>query len=178
MSAPCPRWANLKPDADEALEEGIAVVSYRRRLVVPVPLDQAFAYLSRFSSAAEWDPGVSAARMVTSEPVGLGSVFALEAVFLGRSVPLDYEIVRFEPPHRVVLTAENRSVRSTDEMTFSAEGPGVTAIEYDADLALKGPARWVAPVFALAFRRIGDRAADGLLATLTARGSGHEAGSG
>ena len=148
------------------------MVHYRRRLVVPLPLDEAFAYLSRFSSTAEWDPGISSARMVTPDPVALGSVFALDAVFLGNTVPLRYEITEFDPPNRVVLTAENASVRSTDAITFSADPSGGTAVEYDADLALKGLARLAAPIFALAFRRIGDRASDGLLATLTARASG------
>jgi carbon monoxide dehydrogenase subunit G len=145
------------------------VVRYSRRLVVPLPLDAAFAYLSRFSSAAEWDPGVSSARMVTQDPVELGSVFELVAVFLGSSVRLRYEITEFDPPHRVVLVAENASVRSTDEITFTRDSSGGTVVQYDADLALKGVARLAAPVFALAFRRIGDRASDGLLATLSAR---------
>jgi carbon monoxide dehydrogenase subunit G len=143
------------------------VVQYSRHLVVPVPLDEAFAYLSRFSSAAEWDPGVSSARMVTPDPVGLGSVFALDAVFLGNTVPLRYEITDFDPPHRVVLVAENASVTSTDQITFATDSSGATVVHYDADLALKGVARLAAPIFALAFRRIGDRASDGLLATLT-----------
>lgn len=145
------------------------MVQYHRQLVVPVPLDEAFAYLSRFSSAAEWDPGVSSASMVTADPVGLGSVFALDAVFLGRTVPLRYEITDFDPPNRVVLAAENSSVRSTDEITFSADPSGGTVVQYHADLALKGLARLAAPTFALAFHRIGDRASEGLLATLTNR---------
>ena len=147
------------------------MVQYHRQLVVPVPLDEAFAYLSRFSSAAEWDPGVSSASMVTADPVGLGSVFALDAVFLGNTVPLRYEITDFDPPNRVVLAAENASVRSTDEITFSSDPSGGTVVQYHADLALKGLARLAAPTFALAFRRIGDRASEGLLATLTNRAS-------
>jgi hypothetical protein len=145
------------------------VVHYSRRLIVPLPLDETFAYLSRFSSAAEWDPGVRSARMVTPDPVGLGSVFEMEAVFLGNSVPLRYEITGFDPPHRVVVAAENASVRSTDQIDFTRDSSGATVVEYNADLALQGLARLATPVFALAFRRIGDRASDGLLATLTAR---------
>ena len=41
-------------------------------------------------------------------------------------------------------------------------------MDYRADLALRGPSRLAAPIVALAFRRIGDRAADGLLAALAA----------
>jgi len=150
-------------------EGDLTVVHYSRRLVVPVPLDETFAYLSRFSSAAEWDPGVTSARMVTPNPVQLGSVFELDAVFLGNAVPLRYEITDFEPPNRVVLAAENASVRSTDHISFARDPSGGTVVQYNADLTLKGVARLAAPIFALAFRRIGDRASDGLLATLSAR---------
>lgn len=145
------------------------MVQYSRRLVVPMDLGETFAYLSRFSSAAEWDPGVSSARMVTPEPVRLGSVFELDAVFMGNTVHLRYEITDFDPPNRVELAAENTSVRSTDQISFTSDSNGGTVIQYEADLALKGAARLATPIFALAFRRIGDRASDGLLATLSAR---------
>lgn len=145
------------------------MVHYDRRLVVPLARDEVFAYLSRFSSAAEWDPGTRSARMLTPEPVGLGSAFQLEAVFMGNTVPLRYEVIEFDPPNRVVLSAENSSVRATDAITVSQDPAGATVVEYNADLALKGIARLATPIFAIAFRRLGDQAADGMLATLTAR---------
>jgi len=147
------------------------VARYSRQLVVAVPVDEAFDYLSRFSSVVEWDPSVSSARMLTPEPVQQGSAFALDVVFMGRTLPLRYEITEFDRPHRVVLAAENASVRSTDAITVSRDLSGATVIDYSADLALKGLARLAAPVFALALRRIGGRAAEGLLAVLAGRAS-------
>jgi polyketide cyclase/dehydrase/lipid transport protein len=142
------------------------VAHYRREIAVPTSLDTTFAYLSRFSSAEEWDPSVIEARMVTPEPVGLGSRFRLVAVFLGAKVPLEYEIIEYEPPRRVVLTAENRSVRSTDTISFDSEASGGTVVRYEAALLLKGAARLAGPLFAMALRRVGDRAADGLRSAL------------
>jgi hypothetical protein len=142
---------------------------YRRQIVVATPLDTTFAYLSRFSSAQEWDPSVLSAHMVTPEPVGLGSRFRLTAVFLGAKVPLEYEIVDYDPPRRVVLTAENRSVRSTDTISFDSAATGGAVVTYDAVLLLKGVARLADPLFALALRRVGERAADGLRAALAER---------
>jgi hypothetical protein len=139
---------------------------YRREIVVPTPLATTFAYLSRFSSAEEWDPGVIRAEMVTAEPVGLGSRFRLIAVFLGAKVPLEYEIIEYDPPRRVVLTAENRSVRSTDTISFESAASGGTVVRYEAVLLPKGAARLADPLFALALRRVGDRAAEGLRAAL------------
>jgi hypothetical protein len=150
------------------LEEAY-VVQYRRRLVVPQTVAEVFDYLSRFSSAAEWDPGVSAARMVTPEPVRLGSVFALQASFLGRTLPLSYEIIEFQPSDLVRLRAENDSVRSTDRIRLSQHTGGGTEIDYLAELELLGASKLATPIFALAFRRLGDHAADGLVRTLTAK---------
>ncbi|MEO6713164.1 MAG: SRPBCC family protein [Mycobacteriales bacterium] len=144
------------------------MVHYNRRLIVAPPQAEVFAYLSRFSSAAEWDPGTTSAAMVTPEPVGLGSAFQLETVFMGNTVPLRYEITEFDPPRLVALSAENSSVRGTDTITISAHPSGGSVVDYSADLALKGVAKLFAPVFAIAFRRIGDKAADGMLATLGA----------
>jgi Polyketide cyclase / dehydrase and lipid transport len=145
------------------------VAHYRQEVVVPTSLETTFAYLSRFSSAEEWDPSVIEARMVTPEPVGLGSRFRLVAVFLGAKVPLEYEIIEYERPRRVVLTAENRSVRSTDTISFDSEASGGTVVRYEAVLLPKGAARLADPLFALALRRVGDRAAGGLQAALVER---------
>lgn len=142
------------------------MVRYNRRLVVAPPPADVFSYLSRFSSAAEWDPGTRSARMVTPEPVGKGSAFELETVFLGNTVPLRYEITHFDPYRLVVLSAENRSVRATDSITVTPHASGGSVVDYTADLALKGAARLFAPLFAIAFRRLGDQGADGMLATL------------
>jgi Polyketide cyclase / dehydrase and lipid transport len=142
---------------------------YRTEVVVPTALDTTFAYLSRFSSAQEWDPGVIRAQMVTPEPVGLGSRFTLTAVFLGAKVPLEYEIIEYDPPRRVVLTAENRSVRSMDTISFDSAVSGGTMIRYEAVLLPKGAARLADPLFTVALRRVGDRAAGGLQAALVER---------
>lgn len=144
---------------------------YRTRIAATIAREEVFSDVSRFDRAAEWDPGVGEGMMLTPEPVGRGSRFVLRARFLGRSVPLEYEIVEFEPGTRVVLRAENRFVRSTDTISFesvmgeSASGPtapGTTVVTYDARLEPKGLARLAEPLLALAFRRIGNRAAAGL----------------
>ncbi len=100
---------------------------------------------------------------MTPEPVGIASRFELRTRFLGRSVPLEYEIVELEPGDRIVLRAENAFVRSVDTMTFeSLPGGALTVVTYLARLDAKGPLRLAGPLLAPAFRRIGDRAAAGL----------------
>jgi len=143
---------------------------YVARIPVSGTRSAAFAYLSHFDRAAEWDPGVEAGAMLTPEPVGVGSRFRLVARFLGRRIPLDYEIVEYDRDERIVLRAENRSVRSVDTITFT-DRDGGSVVVYDAQLDAKGIGRFADPLLAIVFHRIGDRAAAGLrtrLATVRA----------
>jgi hypothetical protein len=153
------------------------MLRYLTHITTDISREQAFSDLSHFDRAAEWDPGVAEAAMLTPEPVGRGSRFALRAGFLGRTVPLEYEIIEFEPGTRVVLRAETPLVRSVDTITFESVSPGsaaddassgATVVTYDARLEPRGPARLAGPLLALAFRRIGDRAAAGLRERLQA----------
>ena len=138
---------------------------YRASVRTAADRATAFAYLARFDRAAEWDPGVTSGSMLTDEPVRTGSRFRLEARFLGRSVPLEYEVIECLAPGRIVLRAETGMIRSTDTITFTADGSG-TIVSYDARLQAKGIGRLAEPVLAVVFRRIGDRAVGGLRAHL------------
>jgi len=129
--------------------------------------EETFEYLSDFSTTAEWDPGVVEAEHVTAGPVGMGSAFRVVASFLGRRVALLYRVVEFEPGRRVVLRADAPALRSIDEITVRPTESG-SEVTYHADLRGQGLLRWTEPVLGLAFRRIGDRARDGLMRALAA----------
>ena len=66
-----------------------------------------------------------------------------------------------------MLRAETGAIRSTDTITFSADGSG-TRVCYEAVLEAQEWARLAGPLLAVAFRHIGDRAAAGLRAHLDA----------
>ena len=82
--------------------------------------------------------------------------------FLGREIPLVYEIIEIDPPRRVLLRAETSTMTSLDEMTFDLRPGGGTIVTYDADLTMKGIAKLAELPMRLAFRRLGDNARDGL----------------
>ena len=105
--------------------------------------------------------------MLTAEPVGVGSRFGLVARFLGRRIPLEYEIVEYEHEERIVLRAENSSVRSVDTITFGNDDHG-SVVVYDAQLDAKGIGRLAKPLLGIVFLRIGDRAAASLRTRLSA----------
>jgi len=130
-----------------------------------LPLADAFAYLSDFSTTEEWDPGVVEAERLGDEPVGQGSEFHVVAEFLGRKSALTYRVVEFEPEQVVTLRGENATVVSLDRISFETTG-SATRVTYDAELTLKGPLRIADPLLALAFNRVGGRALEGLRTTL------------
>jgi hypothetical protein len=127
---------------------------YITKIATDIGRDQVFSDLSHFDRAVEWDPGVAEGTMLTPEPVGRGSRFALRAGFLGRTVPLEYEIIEFEPGARLVLRAETPFVRSIDAISFAPAAAGsaaddamagATVVTYDARLEPKGLARLRGP---------------------------------
>lgn len=139
---------------------------YTATLETPQPIEKTFEYLSDFSTNAEWDPNTTRAERLDDGPVALGSKFKLRARFLGSESELVYEVTDFDSPRRVVLRGENAAVVSLDEMTFAPAAGGGTRMTYDATLMFKGPLRIADPLLAVVFRRIGDRALEGLRTTL------------
>ena len=140
---------------------------YKASVSTPHPPDEVFAYLSDFSTAAHWDPGVVEAERLGDGPVTAGSEFRLVADFLHRATTLIYSIVEYDPPSAVTFRGENSSVVSLDRITFEPSHGG-TRVNYDAGLALKGPFKLADPLLAIAFKRIGDRALKGMRKTLRA----------
>lgn len=134
---------------------------YQASFDTPWTRDEAFAYLSDFSTSADWDPGVVKAERVGVEVIGEGAEFRLVAEFLGRRTPLTYRVVEYEPPIAVTFVGENATVISHDRITFETIASG-TRVTYDADLRLRGLLRLADPLLALTFNRVGDRALAGL----------------
>ena len=94
-----------------------------------LPPRGAFDLLADFAGTPEWDPGVVRARRLDPGPIGCGSRFEVTVRFLGRELPLTYEIVTYEPPRRLVLRARSDSFESRDELHFTPRAGG-TRVSY------------------------------------------------
>lgn len=125
------------------------------------PIDQAFAFVSDFSNAERWDPGVKESRKESRGAVGVGSTFRLAVTFRGSTLPMTYRIVEFEPPRRVVLRGEGSTVGAVDEIQLEGRGQR-TRITYRADLRMRGLLALAEPFLRGSFDRMGKRAVAGL----------------
>ena len=142
-----------------------------RTVTVGHPVDRVFAYLSDFTNTTEWDPGTVRTERVSGEG-GVGTRYHNVSKFLGRRTELDYLVIESVPGERFALRGENATVVAKDTMTFvrtvtgsGAPGDGAaegTTVTYRADFEFKGLAKLVAPLFAPAFKKLGDEAEQGL----------------
>ena len=137
------------------------------RTTVPSSLDREAlcAYMADFSHAERWDPSVAKAEQSSDGPIGLGARFSLVVGFLGRRLSLEYAVTQFQPPSLVQVSASNAAFFSIDTMTFDTRDGG-SVLAYDAELRLRGAYRLFGPLLNLGFRRVGDRAREGLVREL------------
>jgi carbon monoxide dehydrogenase subunit G len=129
-----------------------------------LPADEAFAFMADFRNAADWDPGVTGVRQVDGDGGGLGAAYEVTVRAPGGDRTMRYVTTAYEPPGWVVLVADGSTLRSEDRISVAPAGDGCV-VTYDAELRLRGPLgllHLLDPALALAFRRVGDRAAAGL----------------
>jgi carbon monoxide dehydrogenase subunit G len=142
------------------------MTTLRETIVVRRPIEEAFDYVADFTTTAEWDPGIDAAKRVNGGPIGVGSRFEVVSNFNGRKLPLVYTMTAYERPRRVVLLGDGKQFRGEDTITFEALGEGQTRITYVAEIRLKGVLRLVQPFLGGKFDAMGKAAVAGLQARL------------
>lgn len=136
---------------------------YRTDVHSPMSTSEAFDAMARLERFVEWDPGIVRSRQLDGDGPGLGAAYELVVRSAGREIPMRYEIEKFRPGRSYLAVARTSTLESFDTVTVAADPSGSgSVVTYDADLRLRGPLRLFDPLLALAFGRIGDRAAAGL----------------
>jgi carbon monoxide dehydrogenase subunit G len=123
-----------------------------------------FAYLSDFTTTTEWDPGTVRTTR-TSGDGGVGTTYTNVSKFGGRETELTYTVVEHEPDRRFALRGENKTVTAHDTMEIAPNGTG-SRVTYTADFDFHGVVKYVAPLLAPAFKKLGDEAEEGLRSAL------------
>ncbi len=142
--------------------------TYRLREVRTIrrPLQDVFEYAADFANSAEWDPGVDTAEQVGTDPIGVGTRYRLVGNFGSSTIPMEYEVIDYEPPSRVVLSGKGNAFDALDTMTFESLEPGVTRLTYNADITLYNALRLLGPLLNGPMKRMGEKALNGLVEQL------------
>lgn len=141
------------------------MASYEATVHSPLPAERAFALMADFSNAIHWDPATLESRQLDDGPVGLGARFQLDMKIFGRENEIEYEIVEFDAPRKVVLRGENSGSVSVDTITVEPTEDG-SAVNYRADVTMKGGFKVIGPFFSPVFKKMGDEARDAMSAWL------------
>jgi carbon monoxide dehydrogenase subunit G len=137
------------------------VARFREVIEVSAPLERAFAFVADFTTAAEWDPGIAASRR-TGGDGGVGTTYAVEALFRGKTLPFEYVVTAYEIDRVIVLSGAGARATSIDTITFESITSGGTRITYEAELRFTGMLRVIEPLFAGTIRTMGAKALAGL----------------
>jgi hypothetical protein len=123
---------------------------------------EALLYLADFGRIAEWDPGIVRARRLDAGPLAAGARFDIVARFLGRDVPMAYELTRLDlEAGRAEVVGRADGVRAVDRITVTPRGAG-SEVHWQADFEFSGAGRLLAPFSRPVFLRLARRAMDGL----------------
>ncbi len=121
----------------------------------------AFEYMADLRNFRHWDPGVKATAQVTGSGSGSDASFDVTVGGVLRDIVLRFETIEHSPPFRVVVRATNRVISSLDEIDIRPTPDG-SEIVYKAALDFHGVWRPLNPLLGLVFKRIVQRAANGL----------------
>jgi len=127
--------------------------------------EDAFDYLADMRNASMWDPGVSGATLTHEGQAGVVSrdtTFDVTLRLAGRARHVTYRLAAYDRPRLVVLEANDPAFHSADTVSIESLPDGTSRVSYDAILEPLGVWKWASPLIALAFDRIGRRAATGL----------------
>ena len=127
---------------------------------------QVFTYLSDFTNTNDWDPGTVRTELVSGDG-GVGTTYHNVSSFMGRETELTYVVQTHQPDRLFALRGENDTVTAHDSMEISPVGAG-SRVTYTADFAFKGVTKYLAPLLAPAFKKLGDEAEKGLREALAA----------
>lgn len=112
----------------------------KESIIVNGNVNHVFDFISDFSNAPLWDPGVI---MSTPEKgfdklmVSLGTSYKLKVLFKGKIIDIEYYIAKFDPPNEVVLKGESELIYAVDTITFKQLENEKVEINYEADISLK-----------------------------------------
>lgn len=131
------------------------MVAVERVFTVSTPRPEVHAYLRDFANAEEWDPGTISCRRQGDGPVAVGATWSNVSEFRGKETELTYRLTQDSPDH-LQFVGENKTVTSTDDISFAADGTG-TRITYHAEFAFHGLAALATPFVKGQLEELGDK---------------------
>jgi len=131
--------------------------------------DTAFGWMADLRHLSDWDPSIESSEQVKGLKPGIGAEYDVKVKAGGSMRSMRYRIEEMDVEGRTLLALSHTGVlTSHDRISVESVPNGGATVTYDADLVLKGPFKLADPLLKVGFNRMGDKAAEGLGATLAA----------
>ena len=129
-------------------------MNIEQSIVINLPTDDIFAYMTDVDNLVEWSSAVIAVRKTPPGAMHVGETFRSTIRFLGRWRDIIFEIVEFEPVHYLTLKSISGVAPCVFCYRFVPVEGGETNVSMEAAIHVTGGILGLAePVLARAIRR-------------------------
>jgi uncharacterized protein YndB with AHSA1/START domain len=117
-------------------------MTFAHRLSLAIPAQSAFAAITDLAAIPHWIPSIRSVRVLSREPVGLGTRFEQCASFAGIPFRILGSVTEYETPHRFAYRYTHGVVAGlwTYRIISSAHGCDV-----EVEIGFSNP-RWLRPI--------------------------------
>ena len=137
------------------------MIKFQETAATSLSVAEAFTQLGEFANIQDWDPGVTSSRKTSDQPTGVGTVYALDPLYRGRKMEMQYRVTEFDTNRRLVVEGSGGMVKAVDTIEFEPTPDG-TKVTYIAELTLTGIARLAEPLMKSRFAEVVRSGGDGL----------------
>jgi hypothetical protein len=129
-------------------------MNVEQSIVINLPTDDIFAYITDVDNWVEWSGAVIAVRKTSPGTMCVGETFRGTSRFLGRSLDTVFEIVEFEPGHLLTIKSTSGLAPCVFCYRFVPVEGGETNVTLEATIHVIGePLGLAEPVLAGVVRR-------------------------
>ena len=128
-------------------------VDISTEMVIKRPRKQVAAYSANPDNAPKWYVNIKEVQWKSSPPLALGSRIAFVATFLGRRLAYTYEIIDFQPGHRLVMSTKEGPFPMETTYTWEDTADGSTRMTLRNRGSPSGFSNLLAPIMASSMRR-------------------------
>ena len=121
------------------------------------PLEVVSAYVTNPDNAPKWYDNIDLAEWKTPKPLSLGSKIAFKAKFLGRELAYVYEIVEWEPNHKLVMKTAQGPFPMETTYTWEYLNVNLTKMTLRNKGNPSGFSKLVAPFMATMMRKANEK---------------------
>lgn len=125
-------------------------------VVIACPLDRVFPFVADARNRPSWDDSVVSEKMMSPEPIGVGTTVRSKFRSMGREYEYTWEVVEHAPPHR--MTIESTSGTFPTTLAYVLEGgESETSVKFSVTGRPTGLLRLFQPLIARSTQRSLDR---------------------